>query len=54
MKPCDKCAWEMTRGGVCAKCSHADDDIPVGVVVALVVMALAVIGLGFGVWALAS
>jgi hypothetical protein len=31
-----------------------NDDIPMSVVVALVVMALAVVGLGFGVWALAS
>ena len=54
MKPCDKCKWPMVPGGVCDKCDHIDDDIPTSVVIALVVMALSVVGLGYGVWALAS
>jgi len=45
MKPCDKCAWAMTRGGVCAKCGHEDDDIPfsaIAVLLALTAIVLSV------------
>jgi len=49
MKPCDKCAWAMVRGGVCSHCGHEDDDIPVSAVALLIVVAALVITLALAV-----
>lgn len=49
MKPCDKCAWAMVRGGVCAKCGHEDNEIPFSAVALLLGLAVLVITIALAV-----
>ncbi len=49
MKPCSRCLWPMVSGGVCDKCGHVDDELPVEMIIIAVIVAMAVTGLALGI-----
>lgn len=51
-KNCGRCAWPMTRGGVCDKCGHEDDEFPPSMLAVAFVVGAAISGLIFALLSL--